>query len=76
MSEDNGLLEAVRQLARRVDALERAVNKLVGRPEDAPKPSESEVRVGGLGIGTLITLAATVVVPIVVAIVMTSGGGP
>lgn len=64
------------QMTKRIDALEDAVNKLVGRPPDAPKPSEQEVRVGGLGIGTLITLAATVVVPIVVAILMTQGGGP
>lgn len=76
VDDHNGLLEAVRQLARRVDALEDAVKKIVGRPPDAPPPSQAEVKVGGLGIGTLITLSATVVVPIVVAILMTSGGGP
>lgn len=76
MSDGNGLIEAVRQLGRRVDALEEAVNRIVGRPPDAPKPSEQEIKVGGIGLGTWIGLGATIVVPIVVAILMTQGGGP
>lgn len=78
---DNGLLEAVRQLARRVDAhdarfdaVEDALKRIVGRPLDAPPPSEAEVKIGGLGLGTFLTILGTIVVPIVVVILATSGG--
>lgn len=61
------------QLGKRVDALEGAIKTLVGRPPEAPPLSESELKVGGIGLGTWITLLATVVVPIVLAIVATEG---
>ena len=76
MNDGNGLIEAVRQLGRRVDVLEEAVKRLVGRPPEAPPPSESEIKVGGVGLGTWIGIASLIVVPIVVAIIMTQGGGP
>lgn len=62
------------QMTKRIDALEDAVNKLAGRPPDAPKANEQEVKVGGLGLGTLILILGTISVPIVVAIIMTQGG--
>lgn len=69
----NGWARAYDQLSRRVDAVENAVKALAGRPADAPPPSEQEVKVGGVGVGTWITLLATIVVPIVVAVVATGG---
>lgn len=56
-------------LAKRVHALEEAVKALVGRPPDAPSPAEQEVKVGGIGVATWISLLALVVVPIVIAII-------
>jgi hypothetical protein len=54
-------------LEKRVDALRSDVNVLMGRPANAP--AGSEPKLGGLGIGTWLAILATIVVPIVVAII-------
>lgn len=67
--------EAFQQLSSRVSALEDAVKQLAGRSTDSPSPAESEIRVGGIGLATWITLLATVVIPVVLAIVATGRVG-
>lgn len=59
------------QMAKRVDALERGFNSLLGRPADAPPPIEADTKVGGIGIATWISIVAVIVVPIVLAIIAT-----
>lgn len=58
-------------MAKRIDALERGYNTLMGRPADAPPPVEADAKIGGIGIATWISIVAVIVVPIVVAIVAT-----
>lgn len=67
--------EAFQQLSTRVSALEDAVKQLAGRSTDSPSPVESEIKVGGIGLVTWITLLATVVIPLVLAILATGQVG-
>lgn len=63
-------------LHERVNALREDVNVLMGRrPDDDPPRPAGEPRIGGIGIGTWVAIVATIVVPIVLAIIVT-GNAP
>lgn len=61
--------KALDLLVDRIDAIRADVNALMGRPPDAEPPPATEPRVGGIGIATWVAIVATIVVPIVLAIV-------
>lgn len=58
----------------RLHAAEQAINRLAGRPADAPPPAESPIRAGGVGVGTWLAIITGVLVPIAVAVLAMTGG--
>ncbi len=69
----DALREDIRDARVRLHAAEQAINKIVGRPADAPPPSVSPIRVGGVGVGTWLAIITGVLVPIAVAVLSLTG---